>query len=141
MRVRGLLVALLCGLIGLGAGAVVAYAVSPHTSELRSAASPVPAASPSVPIDVTPTPSVAPDINYPALQPGLALPVVHSIGNDIASWTYHVPFGWTAYAVCTALPCKIQTDGVMPQEADRRSVRAALPARWRADRSAATACA
>ena len=116
MRLRGLLVALVCGLIGLGAGAVVAYAVSPHTSELRSAASPVPAASPSVPIDVTPTPSVAPDINYPVLQPGLALPVVHSIGNDIASWTYHVPFGWTAYAVCTALPCKIQTDGVIPKK-------------------------
>ncbi len=114
MSVRGLVVALLCGLLGLAGGAAVAYAVSPHTTDLTSAVSPVPAASPSVPIDVPPSPSVAHDIDYPALQPGLSLPVVHSIANDIASWTYHVPFGWTAYGVCTAQPCKIPTDAVVP---------------------------
>jgi hypothetical protein len=25
---------------------------------------------------------------------------VHTISNDLASWTYHVPQGWQAYAVC-----------------------------------------
>ena len=114
MSVRGLVVALLCGLLGLAGGAAVAYAVQPRPTTLAASVSPVPAASPSVPIDVTPTKTYAPDITYPALQPGLALPVVHSIANDIASWTYHVPFGWTAYAVCTALPCPIPTDGVVP---------------------------
>jgi hypothetical protein len=113
MSVRGLVVALLCGLLGIGAGVAVAYAVSPRATHLRSAASPVPASSPSVPIDVTPSPSVAPDIDYPALLPGLALPVVHSIRNDLASWTYHVPFGWTAYAVCTAPPCALPDDAVV----------------------------
>jgi hypothetical protein len=39
---------------------------------------------------------------------------VHTIGNDIASWTYHVPFGWTPYAVCTVPPCKLATDAVIP---------------------------
>ncbi len=114
MGVRGLVVALLCGLLGVGGGIAIAYALSPHSTQLNSAASPVPAASPSVPIDVPTTRSVAPDIDYPALQPGLALPSVHRIGNDIASWTYHVPFGWTAYAVCAVQPCKLATDAVVP---------------------------
>jgi len=114
MSVRGLLVALLCGLLGLAGGAAVAYAVSPHTTDLTSAATPVPATSPSVPIKVPRIKTYAPDISYPALQPGLAVPAVHSIGNDLASWTYHVPFGWTAYGVCSALPCKIPTDSVVP---------------------------
>src|SRR4029077_9975462 len=114
MSVRGLLVALLCGVLGLAGGAAVAYAVSPHTTDLTSAATPVPARSPSVPIAVPPTRTYAPDISYPALQPGLAVPAVHSIRNDLASWTYHVPFGWTAYGVCTAHPCKIPTDSVVP---------------------------
>ena len=43
MSVRGLLVALLCGLIGLAGGAAVAYAVSPHATDLRAAADPIPA--------------------------------------------------------------------------------------------------
>jgi hypothetical protein len=75
-----------------------------------------------VPIDVPPRKTYAPDIGYPALQPGLALPDVHSIHNDLASWTYHVPFGWTPYAVCTAPPCTIPTDGVVPQkQVDRQA--------------------
>ncbi len=116
MSVRGLLVALLCGLIGLAGGAAVAYAVQPDTAHLRAAANPIPGTSPSVPIDVTPPPSVAPDIDYPTLEAGLSLPAVHTIANDIASWTYHVPVGWTAYAVCTTEPCKIPTDGVVPKK-------------------------
>jgi hypothetical protein len=101
-------------LLGLAGGAAVAYAVGPHATDLKSAASPVPATSPSVPIQVRRPKSYAPDISYPALQPGLAVPDVHAIANDRASWTYHVPFGWTAYGVCTAQPCKIPTDSVVP---------------------------
>ena len=122
MSVRGLVVALLCGLLGLAGGAAMAYAVSPHPTDLKSAASPVPAASPSVPTQVPLATTHAPDISYPALQPGLALPVVHSIANDLASWDYHVPFGWTAYGVCTAQPCKIPTDSVVPpKQIDKQS--------------------
>jgi hypothetical protein len=113
MSMRGLVVALLCGLFGLGGGALVAFAVQPHTRDAGSPR-PVAAVSPSVPVDVTPSRSVAPDITYPALSSDLALNVVHHIGNDLATWTYHVPQGWTAYGVCTAPPCKIATDEVVP---------------------------
>src|SRR5512141_3202818 len=101
MSMRGLVVALLCGLLGLGGGALVAYAVQPHAHDAGSPR-PVAAVSPSVPVDVTPSKSHAPDITYPPLSPNLFLNVVHHIHNDLATWTYHVPQGWTAYGVCTA---------------------------------------
>ncbi len=113
MSLRGLVVALLCGLLGLGGGALVAHLVDPGAHDAGSP-QPVAAVSPSVPIDVTPSRSVARDITYPALSADLALNVVHHIGNDLASWTYHVPQGWTAYGVCTVAPCKIATDEVVP---------------------------
>jgi hypothetical protein len=53
---RSLAVAVLCGLLGLAGGAVVAYAVQPRPSSAGTA-DPVPALSPSVPVDV---PSQAP---------------------------------------------------------------------------------
>jgi hypothetical protein len=117
MSWRGLVVALLCGLLGLGGGAVVAYAVQPRVADGGSP-HPLAAVSPSVPIDVTPTQSYAPDITYPALSPDLVLNVVHHIHNDLATWTYHVPQGWAAYGVCTAPPgappCKIADDELVP---------------------------
>jgi hypothetical protein len=117
MSMRGLVVALLCGLLGLGGGALVAYAVQPHPHDAGSPR-PVAAVSPSVPVDVTPSRSHAPDITYPPLSPNLFLNVVHHIHNDLATWTYHVPQGWTAYGVCTAPPtgppCKIADDEVVP---------------------------
>src|SRR5690242_3617954 len=97
MGVRGLAVALLCGLLGLAGGAAVAYVAQPHTS-YSAAATPIPAVSPSLPIDVVRP--YRPDIDYPALEPGFALPVVHTFTNSLAQWTFHVPLGWTAYAVC-----------------------------------------
>ncbi|MGA8246964.1 MAG: hypothetical protein WB797_08670 [Nocardioides sp.] len=100
MSVRGLVVALLCGLVGLGGGALVSYAVQPHPTTSAASALPVPAYSPSVPIDVPTESPYAKDIRYPALSPNLRLPVVHTISNHLASWTYHVPEGWQAYAVC-----------------------------------------
>jgi hypothetical protein len=117
MSMRGLVVALLCGLLGLGGGALVAYVVQPHTHDAGSPR-PVAAVSPSVPIDVASSQSHAPDISYPTLSADLFLNVVHHIHNDLATWTYHVPQGWTAYAVCSvpvgAPPCKVPTDTVIP---------------------------
>jgi hypothetical protein len=113
MSMRGLVVALLCGLLGLGGGALVAYAVEPHAHDLGQP-KPLVGVSPSVPIDVTPSQSHAPDINYPRLSPELFLNVVRHMHNDLATWTYHVPQGWTAYAVCTVQPCKVPTDTIVP---------------------------
>ena len=52
---------------------------------------PVPARSPSVP--VLPTPSYAPDIDYPPLAPDLTYRE-HRIGVPPYRWTYDVPAGW-----------------------------------------------
>jgi hypothetical protein len=121
MSLRGLVVALLCGLLGLGGGALVAHVVAPGAHDAGSP-QPVAAVSPSVPIDVTPSRSVAADISYPPLPSDLALNVVHHIGNDLASWTYHVPQGWTAYGVCSVAPCKIATDEVVaPKKVDKQT--------------------
>jgi hypothetical protein len=104
MSLRGLVVALLCGLLGLGGGALVAHLVEPGSHD-AGAPQPVAAVSPSVPVDVTPSRHYAPDISYPTLSADLALPrPARHIHNDLASWSYHVPQGWTAYGVCTAQP-------------------------------------
>jgi hypothetical protein len=115
MSRRGLLVALLCGVIGLGLGMIAAYAAQP-TSSTNSSANPISAISPSVPIDQETTPHVAPDINFPTLSPDLTLPQVHTIGNDLATWAYHVPQGWPAYTVCSVLgecPPPMQPDELL----------------------------
>jgi hypothetical protein len=123
MSMRGLVVALLCGLLGLGGGALVAYAAQPRPAD-AGAATPVHAVSPSVPSDV---PTVKPyrrDISYPSLSPDLALPVVHRIKNQLATWRYHVPEGWAAYAVCgPGSPCKpgTITDDLIPPRRVNRS--------------------
>jgi hypothetical protein len=113
VSIRGLLVALLCGLIGLGGGAVVAYAVQPKAADAGQA-TPLPAYSPSLPVDPPVTPSYAPDIDYPTLSSDLSMPTKHQIHNDLATWQYHVPFGWTAYGVCQTAPCPFATDEVVP---------------------------
>lgn len=120
MSRRGLLVALLCGVLGLGLGAIAAYAAQPTTST-GGTANPISAVSPSVPIDVKSVKPPSPDINYPKLSPDLGLPLpAHTIGNELATWTYHVPAGWQAYAVCTTLdecPPPIVTDSELtPQQ-------------------------
>jgi hypothetical protein len=99
MSVRGLVVALLCGLLGLAGGAAVAYTVQPRTS-YSDTANPVPAVSPSLPIDVHHVRPYEKDIDYPPLEPGFTLPVVHTFTNHLAQWTFHIPEGWQAYAVC-----------------------------------------
>ena len=114
MSLRGLMVALLCGLLGLGAGAVVAYAVQPTPVD-AGAATPVVAESPSVPVDVQTVQPYARDIDYDPLLPGLALPVTHQVRNKLATWQYHVPVDWTAYSACVpGAPCRTPTDTVIP---------------------------
>ncbi len=102
MSRRGLLVALLCGVLGLGLGMIAAYAAQPSSST-GGIANPISAVSPSVPIDVAPSESpYAKDITFPPLRPGLPLQGVHTISNDLAEWSYHVPLGWQAYWVCSS---------------------------------------
>jgi hypothetical protein len=117
MSMRGLVVALLCGVLGLGLGAVVAYGAQPGTSPAGDAR-PMSAVSPSVPIDEPPPPpKTSPDITYAPLSPDLSLPLPdRTIGNDLATWTYHAPQGWVPYAVCIVAaecPPPMQTDDVL----------------------------
>jgi hypothetical protein len=106
MSRRGLLVALACGVLGLGLGMIAAYAAEPSLST-DSSANPISGVSPSVPIDVKTVKPPAPDIDYPPLSPDLALPPPeHTIGNELATWTYHAPEGWQAYAVCGPGECQ-----------------------------------
>jgi len=96
-------IALLCGVLGVGLGAIVAYAAQPHTS-YSDDTHPMSALSPSVPIDEPTVRPPAPDIDFPALSPDLGLPPPElSIGNELATWTYHIPADWQAYAVCGAV--------------------------------------
>jgi hypothetical protein len=124
MSKRGLLVALLCGVVGIGLGIVVAYASQPSQSD-TGAAVPIGAVSPSMPIDESPEPSYAPDISYPTLSPDLPLPLPpRSIGNRSATWTYHVPAGWQAYAVCRyageCQPALSTDDKLTPLQAEQQ---------------------
>jgi len=124
MSRRGLLVALLCGIPGVGLGMIAAYAAQP-TPATDSAANPISAVSPSVPIFSPPTPTHAADIDYPSLEPGLPLPQVHTMGNELATWTYHVPQGWQAYAVCAVPgecpPPMVPDTELSPSQTDRQS--------------------
>jgi len=102
MSIRGLVVALLCGVLGLGLGSVVAYAVQPHAADSGDAL-PMSEVSPRVPKYEPTHKPYAPDIRFPTLSPDLPLPLPdRTIGNDLATWTYHVPAGWQAYAVCSS---------------------------------------
>lgn len=94
--------ALLCGVLGVGLGLIAAYAAQP-TPSTADTANPISAVSPSVPIDLPTRKPYAPDITYRRLSPDLALPPPdRTIGNELATWTYHVPQGWQAYAVCAS---------------------------------------
>jgi hypothetical protein len=125
MSSRGLLVALLCGVLGLGLGMIAAYAAQPATST-GGTANPISAVSPSVPIDEPPPPpKTEDDIAYPSLSPDLNLPLPdRTIGNDLATWTYHVPEGWVPSAVCTVIgecpPPMQENDRLGPAEAARQ---------------------
>ena len=93
MRVRWIGLTLGCVLLGLGAGYALGTLSSTEPSTF-AAAGPVPASDPSIP--VLPTPSFAPDITYPTLQPGLEYQP-HTIGTADYRWEYDVPVGWAQY--------------------------------------------
>lgn len=117
MSMRGLAVALLCGVLGLGGGAGIAYLARPHTS-YSATARPITAVSPSVPIDSVSESPYRHDIGYPTLSTYLPLLSTHTIHNDLARWSYHVPAGWAAYSVCTPTQgqtCRFPTDAPLTQ--------------------------
>jgi hypothetical protein len=91
MRVRWIGLALALALVGAAAGygLGVLLRVEPVTF---ASARPVPAVSPSIPVE--PTQPYAPDIDYPALTPDLDYKL-HRIGNPPYEWSYDVPKGWT----------------------------------------------
>jgi hypothetical protein len=125
MSMRGLVVALLCGVLGIGVGVVVARAGQAGAS-VSGDARPVRAVSPSVPVDEPPTQKPpAPDLNYASLSPALPLPPPdHTIGNDLATWHYRIPAGWQAYAVCSppseCAPPLVVDSLLTPQQAKRQ---------------------
>jgi hypothetical protein len=100
MSRRGLVIALLCGVLGVGLGAIVAYAAQPRTS-YSDDTHPMSGVSPSVPIDEPTHKPYRKDIPYPTLEPGVRLSAVHTITNQQATWTYHVPEEWQPYWVCS----------------------------------------
>ena len=84
----GLLAVALVG----AAGGYVAGHLSRDEPAVYASGSPVPAHSPSLPID--PEQPFAPDLDYPALQPDLTYRR-HLIGDRPFQWEYDVPTGWT----------------------------------------------
>jgi hypothetical protein len=90
MRVRwiGLTLALVLVGAAAGYGMGVLREGEPTTFAM---AQPVPASSPSIP--VLPAPAYAPDIDYPALEPGLSYRA-HRLGDPTYQWRYDVPLGW-----------------------------------------------
>jgi hypothetical protein len=82
---------------GFGLGAVMAG----QDPDTYGEATPVPA-SPSVPEPseptVEPTKPYAPDIDYPRLVPPTSF-TRYRISNDLQTWSYLAPRGWTAYSV------------------------------------------
>ncbi|WP_085874374.1 MULTISPECIES: hypothetical protein [unclassified Nocardioides] len=93
MRVRWIGLALVLALVGAAAGYGLGVLLRSEPTTFASA-HPVPAVSPSIPIE--PTPSYAPDIDYPALETGLTYKQ-HRIGNPPYEWEYDVPKGWTSF--------------------------------------------
>lgn len=91
MRVRwiGLTLALVALGVAAGYGIGVLRQQEPATFPV---AAPVPASSPSIP--VLPTPSYAPDIDYPPLTTVEAYQP-HKLGDRTYKWQYDVPKGWT----------------------------------------------
>ena len=98
VRARVLGVLLLATLVGVGGGLGVGYLRQPQPAS-GGTATPVPAVSPSVPVD---PPAIvapyAPDIDYPPLTPGLRFQPL-TMGNSVQTWRVPVPKGWAAFSV------------------------------------------
>lgn len=129
MSLRGLVIALLCGALGLGLGAVVAHAAQPGT-HVGGDAAPIAAVSPSLPIYKPSHKPYRKDIAYPSLQSGLPMPVVHTITNSLAQWTYHVPEGWQPFWVCST-PGSCPVDAYLDKPMGPKQVDHAQEVRFR----------
>jgi hypothetical protein len=103
VRARVLGILLLATLVGVGGGLGVGYLRQPQPAS-GGTATPLPAASPSLPVDPPSTPpSYAPDITYPALLPGLVFKKFR-MANSQQAWRVPVPVGWVASNVDTDAP-------------------------------------
>jgi hypothetical protein len=94
---------LLATLVGVGGGLGAGYLRQPQAAS-GGTATPMPAVSPSVPID--PPPSQRPfaeDISYPALEPGLEFRRLR-MSNSQQAWVVPVPRGWGGFDVDTGAP-------------------------------------
>ncbi len=77
-------------LVGVAGGYVAADLLRDEPTVVRDIA-PVPASDPSIPVD--PKRPFAPDIDYPALEPGLEYER-HTLGDPPFAWAYRAPRGW-----------------------------------------------
>ncbi len=103
MRARVLGILLLAASVGVGGGLGVGYLSQPQPVA-GGTANPLPAASPSVPVDPPTTqPPFADDIDYPPLEPGLVFDRLR-MANSQQAWRVPVPVGWTATNVNTGDP-------------------------------------
>jgi hypothetical protein len=93
MGVRGLGAVLGLAAVGVAGGFAVGNVLREDPVPVAEA-TPVPASSPSLPVD--PERPFAPDIDYPALQPGLTYQR-HTLGELPYAWVYSAPKGWAPY--------------------------------------------
>ncbi|CAN5194259.1 hypothetical protein BH11ACT1_BH11ACT1_32170 [soil metagenome] len=90
MRVRWIGLALALALVGAAAGYGIGL-LSRDESDTFASAQPMPAQSPSVPIE--PTATYSPYLDYPTLEPDLDYQT-HRIGVPPYQWEYDAPKGW-----------------------------------------------
>ncbi len=90
MRVRWIGLTLALALVG-AAGGYGLGSLDHHEPAAIAQAEPVPAQSPSIPVD--PPPTFAPDIDYPSLSTQLDYRA-HKIGDPPYQWAYDAPKGW-----------------------------------------------
>ena len=103
MRARVLGVLLLAMLLGVGGGIGVGYLRQPQPAS-GGAATPMPASSPSLPVDPPTTQApFAPDIPYPPLVRGLVFKKVR-MANSQQAWRVPVPVGWDGFDIDTDEP-------------------------------------
>lgn len=93
MGVRGLGAVLALALVGAAGGFAVGNVLRAEPTAVAEA-TPVPASSPSLPVD--PERPFAPDIDYPPLQPGLTYKR-HTLGASPFEWAYSAPTDWAPY--------------------------------------------
>jgi hypothetical protein len=100
VRARVLGILLLATLVGVAGGLAVGWLQQPRPAA-GGTATPLPAASPSLPIDpTTPPRTFAEDIDYPPLLPGLIFKSFR-MANSQQAWRVPFPVGWVATNVDT----------------------------------------